>query len=71
MPRLIYHKRDVMRTLVKYFSLFDSIIDEDLYISVLSNLSFIKLKLNELESWRSLIRDETEIDDHIDSMSIN
>ena len=27
MPRLIYHKRDVMRTLVKYFSLFDSVID--------------------------------------------
>ncbi len=46
MPKLIYHKRDVMRTLVKYFSLFDSIIEEDRYIGVLSNLSFFKLKLN-------------------------
>lgn len=56
-PRLIYHKRDVMRALVNYFSLFDTIISEEKYISVLTNLSFFKLKLNELESWRSLLKD--------------
>ena len=52
-----------MRTLVKYFSLFDSVIDQSAYIAVLSNLSFFKLKLNEIESWRSLLREESEFDE--------
>lgn len=52
-----------MRALVNYFSLFDTIISEERYISVLTNLSFFKLKLNELESWRSLLKDENEIED--------